>query len=286
MERERQEAQAELRAKQQQGQDVLKREWGHVELTNEVASVFLKKTQDAATAERTAVEAEAAAATQMAIAMEMQQKIQTEIEEQTQAALHLHSQAGKAKQEAEAEKREAEESSRRVVELEAEVVELRVEVARLQGVAEEAERRTRLAERVLDAHDSQVQQPQIQQPAGGGSSWSNHPPAALAPSTSIAAAKEPRSLSSGPDGQGEATTAAHSVAQPPSVQLQTPTPQAEKEAEPEDPWAALAALATRVPVSKFASDPASPLQLRPKPEPEPEPEPEPAAAVVVEAGEL
>lgn len=241
---------AALEAKRQEGQAALKREWGHVDLTNEVASVYLKKTEEAVVAEKAAAEAEAASTARMGIALEMQQQTMVESEAQTQAALHLHSQAGKAKWEAEAEKAAAEEersamgaSVERVQELEAEVLELKAEVGRLQGVASEAERRTVLAEQII------AMQLQQQGGGGGGGGWAapvltaqppQRPPAALAPAAVPVTAQ--------PADAAGAVPAALPVSTPtPAAPVPAHAPAPAANLDEEDPWAVLQELATQMP---------------------------------------
>ena len=135
IEQNRQDMMKDLKLLAQHSEAELKHEWLRVNLTNEVARVFLSQTAEAAAAQKAAVDAKAAADSQMGLAMDMQQKLITESK----------AQAGQREQ----ENKERGASSERLAQLEGEVVELRTEIARLRGVAEDAERRALLAERAL-----------------------------------------------------------------------------------------------------------------------------------------
>lgn len=136
LEQERQDMLHDLKLQQQRSEAELKREWDRVTLTNEVGKVFLKQTAEAARAKQTAIDAKIAADLQIKSAMETEQKFVAETQAQTNQRKRGD------------EQREVD--LVRLAHLESEVVELRAEIARLREVADEAERRTRLAERVLD----------------------------------------------------------------------------------------------------------------------------------------
>jgi hypothetical protein len=84
----------------------LKREWAAVDLSAEVAEVYLRRTAEAEASGREAREARAAAETQLRITQELEQKLRTDVAAQTESALHLFTQATQAKRDLELEKAE------------------------------------------------------------------------------------------------------------------------------------------------------------------------------------
>lgn len=134
MQQERQDMMNDLKRLRQMGDAELKREWARVKLTSDVATVYLEQTAAAVAAQASAENARAAAEAQMNLALEMQSKCDA--------------------------------STERMAQLQDKVHQLHAEIERLHGIAEEAERRTALAERVLDSQgvllqsaESSVKQP-------------------------------------------------------------------------------------------------------------------------------
>lgn len=134
---------AAIQHERQESEAKLKHEWRRIELTNEVARVFLKQTAHAVATQKAAVDTKTAAETQMRLVKEMRQKFFAESEAQMLQR--------------EQERTASDASSQRVLQLESEVSEMHAEVARLREVAKEAERRTFLAQRVLDMQSALAQ---------------------------------------------------------------------------------------------------------------------------------